>query len=284
MDKATRIDLIRESAELLAQRHWADIDLVLREFGLPVFSDWHEDQLSYCLTAIRDASNDDLRDLHAYLRQERPTDHVGEASWETNQFRLFLSHVSAEKVFVHEVKQGLLDFGIGGFVAHDDIEPSSEWQNAILAALATCDALAAFLHDGFPQSSWTDQEVGFVIGRGVPVLGLRFADYDPYGFMGRWQGAPCRGLTAAAVAAKIYAMLRARKELAQRLETALIQAVVDSRNFDEANRRAGRLGDVEGWSPEKLDLLATALENFQVEGAWHAKPRIKGILSEHGRG
>jgi hypothetical protein len=114
---------------------------------------------------------------------------VGEADgqpWREDRIRLFLSHISAEKVFVSEVREALAALGIDGFVAHEDIEPTDDWQNAIEAALKECDALVAFLHPGFHASNWTDQEVGFVLARGVLVVPVRLGD-DPYGFIGRYQ-------------------------------------------------------------------------------------------------
>lgn len=281
MDRATRIDLIRECADLLVERHWADIDLVLQEFGLPTFSSWGEDSRSYCITSLREASDTVLGDLHGYLHHERPLEDVGRVAWRAGYFRLFLSHITAEKLFVHEVKAGLTRYGIDSFVAHDDIQPSDEWHNVILAALATADALAAFIHADFHLSHWTDQEVGFAIGRGVPVLGLRFADRDPYGFMGRRQGARCEGLSADAVAWRIYEMLRRSQGTTERLDVGVIQALADSDNYAAANSRCARLGDVGSWTSEKLDALEQALRNSQVNQAKNARPMIDRILRQH---
>lgn len=114
---------------------------------------------------------------------------AGEAdglSWREDRIRVFLSHIGAEKAFVSDVRDALVARGLDGFVAHEDIEPTDDWQNAIEAALKECDALVAFLHPGFHESNWTDQEVGFVLARGVPVVPVRLGN-DPYGFIGRYQ-------------------------------------------------------------------------------------------------
>jgi nucleoside 2-deoxyribosyltransferase len=55
-----------------------------------------------------------------------------------------------------------------------NIEPTKEWQNEIEAALSTCDALVALLHPGFHVSMWTDQEIGYAMGRGIPVYSVGF--------------------------------------------------------------------------------------------------------------
>ena len=50
-------------------------------------------------------------------------------------FAFFLSHVSAHKVAVAELKKELKAWGVSAFIAHEDITPSSEWQNEIELAL-----------------------------------------------------------------------------------------------------------------------------------------------------
>ena len=48
------------------------------------------------------------------------------------------------------------------------------------------DAFAALMTEGFHDSDWTDQEVGFALARGVPVIAVKLGR-DPYGFLGKFQ-------------------------------------------------------------------------------------------------
>lgn len=118
-----------------------------------------------------------------------PTAPIPERIWgRDSTFRLFLSHLAKHKAEVSKVKQCLTAFwGIASFVAHDDIEPTRAWQDEIESALRSMDAFAALLVDGFKTSNWCDQEVGFAVARGVPVVPVRLGQ-DPYGFIGRIQG------------------------------------------------------------------------------------------------
>ena len=75
--------------------------------------------------------------------------------------------------------------GIHCFVAHIDIEPTREWQDEIESALETCDALAAYLTPDFVISRWCDQEVGFCVGRALPILPIRMG-VDPHGFIAKY--------------------------------------------------------------------------------------------------
>ncbi|MHA7833251.1 MAG: hypothetical protein ACX94A_02090 [Algiphilus sp.] len=55
--------------------------------------------------------------------------------WLQGYFRLFLSHVSAIKVRATQLQGVLKTYGISCFVAHEDIEPTRDWQNEIEKAL-----------------------------------------------------------------------------------------------------------------------------------------------------
>jgi hypothetical protein len=48
---------------------------------------------------------------------------------------LFLSHLASLKVTVGKLKLSLRKYAISGFVAHEDIDPTKEWQDEIEAAL-----------------------------------------------------------------------------------------------------------------------------------------------------
>ena len=98
----------------------------------------------------------------------------------------FLSHKSEVKKQAAVLKENLRLFGVSGFVAHEDIHPTRAWQDEIENALHTMDAFVAVMTDGFHDSDWTDQEVGFALARGVPVIALRLGR-DPYGFLAKFQ-------------------------------------------------------------------------------------------------
>jgi hypothetical protein len=65
--------------------------------------------------------------------------------WKPDYFRLFICHASSQKEVAHLLKDELEKRRVCCFVAHDDIEPTREWQDEIEEALRTMDALAAIL-------------------------------------------------------------------------------------------------------------------------------------------
>ena len=106
-----------------------------------------------------------------------------------------------------ELKKQLHGYGISAFVAHNDIEPTTEWQDEIEKALATCDAMVVLMREGFHASKWTDQEIGYAMGRGRMVIAVRLGQ-DPYGFIGRFQAISGGQLTSTALATQIFDILK----------------------------------------------------------------------------
>ena len=62
----------------------------------------------------------------------------------------------------------LCAYGISPFVAHDTIVPMKTWQLEIEKGLETMEVMLAFLTDDFHQSTWTNQEIGYALGKSVP--------------------------------------------------------------------------------------------------------------------
>lgn len=116
-----------------------------------------------------------------------PSDLEVRGLWPDGRFRLFLTHVSEHKVAVSKLKDELEPFGIYAFVAHEAIQPSLEWQRQIELALRSMHALLALITPDFHESFWTDQEIGWALGRGVLFVPVRLG-IDPYGFAGKIQG------------------------------------------------------------------------------------------------
>jgi len=106
--------------------------------------------------------------------------------WPEEGFRLFLSHKSEAKKETAKLKERLSMYGIACFVAHEDIHPTTQWQDEIENALATMDGLVALMTDQFHDSQWTDQEIGYAFARDVPIIAVRLGR-DPYGFIGKFQ-------------------------------------------------------------------------------------------------
>lgn len=181
--------------------------------------------------------------------------------------RLFLSHVTAHKELVHHVKRYLSRYGVDAFVAHDDIEPGAEWEAVIQRALSDCDAIAVFLHEGVKTSNWCDQEIGWTISRGVPILPLRY-DLQPYGFMARFQSHNCHLKPPSTVATMIADYLSKHDQLSDKAAESLTRAFVGSRNWDQTRDLAKVLSNVAHFTDDQLDRIERAAEhNVEISTA-----------------
>jgi hypothetical protein len=104
--------------------------------------------------------------------------------WQSGFFRIFISHTSTNRESAHRLKQAIAEYNVAAFVAHDDIEPTKEWEAEIERALRTMDALTGIISTDFFQSRWCDQEVGFAFGRSKLVVPI-CKDAIPHGFLGK---------------------------------------------------------------------------------------------------
>src|SRR5262249_23463463 len=130
-------------------------------------------------------------------------------NWQgTNLFRLFISHISKDKLKAARLKECLAPYGIAGFVAHEDIHPTLEWQWEIERGLNSMDAMVAIQTPGFSQSTYTQQEVGFALGRGIKIISFEMGE-QPTGFISRRQSLPRRSRTAEQIAKEIDGLLLA---------------------------------------------------------------------------
>lgn len=127
---------------------------------------------------------------------------TSESMWTIDYFRLFISHISKNKTSASNLQKALLDWGIHGFVAHEDIEPSKEWVSELYNALFSMDALCAILANGFRNSRWCNQEVGIALGQNKLCIPIN-KDINPYGFLGRYQVLKAHNLDARSVALRV---------------------------------------------------------------------------------
>lgn len=277
MNRVERIELISRCARSLAGRGWNEIDFLLGQFDLPTSDLWNdrsdESELNYArsMLASNGADDEDLKALDDYLNGPDTHEREDEPWRDGCTFRVFISHLATHRASAGRLKSSLEWWGIDGFIAHKDIDPGSEWADVILAALHSCDALVGLLHKGFNESPWCDQEVGFAMGRAVPVIPIR-VEIDPSGFFGMIQGVPwpLGDEPEADVAKTIVGILMRDKRTAERVTEAVVSMLEHATSYDKANRLAAALRDNDAVvSPLHLNRLRTAQnENSQVAGAW----------------
>ena len=204
--------------------------------------------------------------------------------WQPNHFRLFISHVAANHHFAEQLATDLRDkFGIDGFVAHADIEPSSDWQNEIEYALNFMHALLALLSNGFSESVWCNQEVGWALGRQKLAFSIRDGE-DPRGFTGRFQAVGIGDRNTTRIASDIFELLAKHPQTAEEISRTTCLLFLHAPTWEYIRHvSAPCLKTITVFPDDALDNLERAFtENSRVADSYYVDG-VRNILREHGR-
>jgi len=280
-----RISLIKEISSRLGAENWPLIDLTLREFKLPPTDEWGGNSDSYVISMVEKASDQTLIDLAQHCGHTFEIAMVSGIEppfWKKGMLRMFVSHLGKHRQEVASLQEAFLNFGVSCFVAHTDIEPTVEWQAQIETALATCDSLLALLHPGFHASNWTDQEIGFAMGRGLPIFTVKFGE-TPYGFVGRFQAFAGNGKGPYALAEEVFKVLLKHKQTQQRMAEVVISLFEQSNSFAQAKTRMGYVEELQVWEPTfSARIVAASASNSQISGSWGVANRAAAVAKKWG--
>lgn len=226
MRVAEKLDLIDAIGRELQQRYtYVEIDAFLAEFGLePPAQVSSNSKWVYSKAALNGQSEELILRVAAELDITVGSSASGliepPENWrDTAEFKLFISHVSKDKHIATRLREALEKYSIAGFVAHEDIHPTLEWQGQLERALWHMDAMVAVHTEGFSASYWTQQEIGFALGRGVYVISFKWGE-DPTGFISKLQALPRRKRTAEEIAAEIDRLLSSDERTKAKLNEA----------------------------------------------------------------
>jgi TIR domain len=226
MRKGQRYRLTKSIAEKLAKDYFeiSDIDLYFQAFGVQTSHDYNrfgDAWSAYAIGTMADTSDDNLLEMAEDLGI--PTLGISGSTssspkfWpDKKDFRLFISHISLHKDKATRLRSCLAAHHIKGFVAHEDIKPTSLWQIEIERALHTMDAFLAIHTEGFSKSVWTQQEIGFAVARGVKIISFKMGE-DPTGFIGKSQALPRLNRTAELIAEEVRDILSTDELTQQRM-------------------------------------------------------------------
>ena len=277
MKPGERIRLITESADSLRAREWATAQLILDQFGFGTYEPdgvYDFEPHYYFIEQIKLGGEGQIRDLHEYLRGDDAApgeQQTSDRPWGSNPVAVFISHRHEDAPFASNVRDVLATrYGIDAFVAHNDINPSAAWREKIRSALASCHFMVAVLHEKVHESQWCDQEVGWAMGRGVPVMPVRRQALPPGagrfdGFMEEHQDCvigPAQQFGSGEwwLAEQIFlAVLNEPKTRTIGIK-ALAEAFVHSGSWDNTRKLWPLVEQVDSWDSEQLRRLEYAVQ------------------------
>ncbi len=104
----------------------------------------------------------------------------------------FLSYNTKDKNIAGKVKEELGKFNIKSFLAHEEVEISSEWRDEIEKHLDSCDLFLPLITDNFNLSAWANQETGYAMAKDKIVVPLIFDETNITGLAEQKQGIKIR--------------------------------------------------------------------------------------------
>lgn len=293
-----RADITVRLLGALFQRDWTDIDAILTAFKLPGLD--LEEPTDYpivhaeCRASLAGASDTTLVELAQHVLgetviPETPSSHALDSAddlWGAGTVRIFLSHLATERALVGEVSADLSRIGLSSFVAHDNIEVTQEWQYEIERALRTADVLAGLAHPSFYESYWTQQEIGWALGREIPVVLIGLGE-PPRGFPARVQ-APMLGAASMTqpwrVASAIALWLTRDERWKDDVVAGLVHDLQSASSYSTARDAATRLQEVGALTQSVLDGIEHAYRSNDQLYPYHVGARVvEEILKSHGR-
>jgi hypothetical protein len=208
--------------------------------------------------------------------------------WRDGYARAFISHRDQHKAAARELSLTLNDYGISCFVAHDTIQPMSEWRAEIMKGLETMEIMLVFLTDDFEESVWTNQEIGYALAKGVPVISLKLGSRDPPGFISHVQALKGRIDNLSAAARSLFPIIIESLGRKARIQEMLVSSFTQSMSFVDARDRFDRMHEfVERLTDKQVALIVDSFEtNNQLHGSGYLNyhSRLRNFLEATGGG
>lgn len=263
MDRSTKVDTVRFVRDELNELDYEEQGLLLSVYGFE--EPWNDFSVQDSLIK---GADDDLQSLASKLRGEKglsEPDTVGQPA----PLRVFASHLSASKLYVSQFRDQRQAYGIELFVAHSSIEVSKRWADDIEDYMRTCHAGIIFLEAESKDSEWCDQEVGWLLGRGIPIYTLMLDGAHLYGPLAERQAVPAQTEQFPGPFVKAaVTYFRTEASVAPNLTESLVKALVESFSWDNTRRVWEQIKHLRELTPEQVQRIDEAIpENHELKAA-----------------
>jgi hypothetical protein len=193
----------------------------------------------------------------------------------------FLSYSHKDRRLAGLTKECLDLYAFDTFLAHEDLQPSEEWQKIILTRLKECIVFLPLLTDAFTRSDWTDQETGIAVGLKKIIVPLK-VKRNPYGFISKYQAQLLDRGTVEEACWKVVKRLAAKSKLASSIRDGVIQVFGRSKSFEAAADNARKLKILEPFSNEQLnEIVRVSSRNNQIYLGFDARRYVRGLIRPH---
>ena len=188
---------------------------------------------------------------------------------------VFISYSSDDKVYAGELKNFLESYGLSAFLAHEDIQPTLDWQEEILRNLRSCDIFIPIFSPAFKDSKWTDQETGIAFGLQKLIIPIR-KGVDPYGFIGKLQGCNSESYI------NVLDVLSNYSSLKDSLISCLLRSLEKVTNFDKASIFVKHLEKCNDLTKlQANEVVRIAIKNDQFGLCWDGRKFLKRFIDNY---
>lgn len=200
------------------------------------------------------------------------------------KIKIFLSYSTKNKVGVGKIKSWLYSFGFEVFLAHEDIEPSLEWQKAIIKELKECHIFIPVITQQFNESDWTDQESGMAFITNKKIIPISVEGFNPHGFIGIYQASPMNQKSVETDCIKLIRAIKNDSQYSSIVIDLLIKNLIwgKSSTFASAEWKTAILAECDSFTKEQFaSLLKVAIENNQVHYAAGSREDLKSLIKKY---
>ncbi len=147
-------------------------------------------------------------------------------------------------------------------------------------ALRSMHALAALITPGFHESKWTNQEIGWALGRGILLLPIRMGA-DPLGFIGSVQAIPGNASGTGKMASEIMDILLGHGTTRTRTRLGLMTAFSGAETWASAKALCAHIINLTDFTEKEKEILWTACaSNNQVSNAFGVTGKIYALIGK----
>lgn len=194
----------------------------------------------------------------------------------------FLSYAENDKKIARNLANVLTNHNFNVFVAHDDIPIGTEWDDKLKNEIYNRELFLVLLSDHFKHASFTNHEVGIATAYNKRIFPIIIDKTIPYGFMSKYQGKNIDSELDSDEMFQLVNELMIFTTEGKKVIDDLIEQLLVSRSWTEANRIARELFAYTTFTPDQINNIAAAyVENFEVNGSWTAGPKSIELLSRY---
>jgi len=101
--------------------------------------------------------------------------------------QIYVSHAPDDLELVQELFSTVKNFPFGVHIAMEEVE-SGRSRKRLEGRLANCDVMVAVLTDESATSQWLNQDIGYAVAKGIPVIPMQDHKQHRGGFIGDVDG------------------------------------------------------------------------------------------------